>query len=174
MDDGFIAKPLGERQIDQAFPLVSALAPELPVERWRAFAAPRCGPGDGTSPACGIITAQNDRGYIHGLFSYSVTEHFRYGRALAVEMFIVLDIFDPAAAAAVLVRAMETIAHDLDCDAVFTDLPESCRGTTEHCRSILSVFRAAGHGVEAARLCKPPGASAPGPADALAEAGDGV
>ena len=39
MHDTYIAKPLIRRQIDQAFPVVQTIAPDLDVERWRDFAA---------------------------------------------------------------------------------------------------------------------------------------
>src|SRR3954464_459686 len=39
MTDTYVAKPLARRQIDQAFPVVQTIAPDLGVERWRAFAA---------------------------------------------------------------------------------------------------------------------------------------
>ena len=39
MHDTYVAKPLICRQIDQAFPVVQTIAPDLDVERWRDFAA---------------------------------------------------------------------------------------------------------------------------------------
>ena len=39
MHDTYVAKPLIYRQIDQAFPVVQTIAPDLDVERWRDFAA---------------------------------------------------------------------------------------------------------------------------------------
>src|SRR3954467_11493861 len=113
MHDTYVAKPLTCRQIDQAFPVVQTIAPDLDVERWRDFAAAVLSGqelefGEESTERMeaaalrprGIMTVQNARGYIHGLFSYTVEEHLRHGRVLAVENFIVLDLFDMAGGAA--------------------------------------------------------------------------
>ena len=69
------------------------------------------------------MTVQNARGYIHGLFSYTVEEHLRHGGFLAVENFIVLDLFDMAGAADELLNAMDRVADDLGCSAIHTTCP---------------------------------------------------
>lgn len=154
MDDGFIAKPLAKRQIDQAFPLVRAIAPGLDVERWRAFAGALIGrPGPSVAPS-GIMTVQNDRGYIHGLFSYTRERHLHHGPILSVENFIVLDLFDPAAAASTLLRAMDGVAKALGCTAIHTNLPEQYAALPDTRGVVLDYFRDEGHAVESLRLCK--------------------
>ncbi|MFT8038231.1 hypothetical protein ACMYM1_23500, partial [Salmonella enterica subsp. enterica serovar Enteritidis] len=81
--------------------------------QWRAFAGALIGrPGPSVAPS-GIMTAQNGHGYIHGLFSYTRDQHLHHGPILSVENFIVLDLFDPAAAAATLLRAMDAVAKAL-------------------------------------------------------------
>lgn len=154
MDDGFIAKPLAKRQIDQAYPLVRAVAPGLDVARWRAFAGALIGkPGPSVAPS-GIITAQNGHGYIHGLFSYSRDQHLHHGPILAVENFIVLDLFDPAAAAATLLRAMDAVAKALGCSAIHTNLAGPAAAPRQPRGDMLDRFREDGHAPEALRLCK--------------------
>ncbi|HYG90520.1 MAG TPA: hypothetical protein VD978_30170 [Azospirillum sp.] len=159
MDDGFIAKPLGKRQVDQAFPVVRAILPNLALDRWRAFAAARLDRTQGASgPAvirAGIMTVQNERGYIHGLFSYSADDHLHHGCVLTVENFIVHDLFNLPDVAATLLRAMDTIARDLGCSAIHTNLPETYAMLSDYCNSVLASFRAEGHTVETLRLCKP-------------------
>jgi hypothetical protein len=174
MHDAYVAKPLVRRQIDQAFPVVQTIAPDLVVERWRAFAAVLIASGDLESPAPlhaeqveagadtaappahprGIMTVQNSRGYIHGLFSYTVEEHLRHGRVLAVENFVVLDLFDQGGAAAELLQAMDELAQSLDCAAIHTNLPDNYSSLPEYCNWVLTRFREAGHAVETLRLCK--------------------
>lgn len=160
MDDSFIAKPLGQRQIDQAYPLVRAIAPDLAVERWRAFATAHIGSAESPAgSATGIMTVQNARGYIHGLFSYAIEEHLRHGRILAVENFVVLDLFDMAGAAEALLHAMEGQARALGCSAIHTTLPETYADFggkgPDSGKSVLSCFRNEGHRTETLRLCKP-------------------
>src|SRR3954470_22641826 len=121
MHDTYVAKPLIRRQIDQAFPVVQTIAPDLDVERWRDFAAAvlavqelefesgSTGRMEAAPHPRGIMTVQNARGYIHGLFSYTVEEHLRHGRVLAAENFIVLDLFDMAGAPGEVVDAISRV-----------------------------------------------------------------
>jgi len=182
MNDTYVAKPLARRQIDQAFPVVQTIAPDLGVERWRAFAAavlaaaeletgdtpPARSTGQGVEPRgvmaepCGIMTVQNARGYIHGLFSYAVEENLRHGRVLEIDNFIVLDLFDLAGAAEELLRAMDVLAGELGCMAIHTNLPDDYSSLPEYCNWLLTCFREAGHAVETLRLCKQVGALPPG------------
>lgn len=165
MDDGFIAKPLGRRQIDQAYPLVCAMAPGLGIDRWRAFAAAVLdsatleGSGEGRPPASrGIMTVQNAQGYLHGLFSYTAEPHLLHGRTLCVDNFVVLDLFDVAGVAEALLRAMEGLARRLGCAAIHTTLPdrfarpESLEGSRRD--PIPDCFRTEGHRRETIRFCK--------------------
>jgi len=170
MDDGFIAKPLGRRQIDQAYPLVCAMAPGLGVDQWRAFAAavldsatlgssPGGGAGEGRLPASrGIMTVQNAQGYLHGLFSYTAEPHLLHGRTLCVDNFVVLDLFDVAGVAEALLRTMEGLARRLGCAAIHTTLPDHV--ARQECRHgsrrdpIPDCFRTEGHRQETIRFCK--------------------
>ena len=159
MDDGFVAKPLGKRQIDQAFPVVRAILPDLGVERWRAFAAAVIdraqGAADARVPRSGIMTVQNERGYIHGLFSYVTEENLHHGKILSVDNFIVHDLFNLPGAAAALLRAMDGIARGLGCSAIHTNLPQAYSTSADYCNPVLNSFREGGHALETLRLCKP-------------------
>ncbi|AWJ88579.1 hypothetical protein Sp245p_01680 [Azospirillum baldaniorum] len=154
MDESFIAKPLGQRQIDQAYPLVRAIFPDLPVEQWRAFAAALIGPVDTPATPTGIMTVQNARGYLHGLFSYAIAEHLRHGRILAVENFVVLDLFDMTGPAETLLHSMDRLARSHGCTAIHTSLPELLAGETGSRGSLLTCFHQDGHRTETLRLCK--------------------
>ncbi|EWY37847.1 hypothetical protein N825_15715 [Skermanella stibiiresistens SB22] len=166
MHDIYVAKPLARRQIDQAFPVVQTIAPDLDIERWREFAAailaaPELESSAGRSVGShlreggrGIMTVQNSRGYIHGLFSHAVEDHLRHGRVLSVENFIVLDLFDLDGAADALLGAMDKVADDLGCAAIHTNLPDDYSSLPEYCDWLLGCFREAGHAVETLRLCK--------------------
>ena len=154
MDGGFTAKPLGMRQIDQAYPLVRAIAPDLPVERWRGFAEALIGASEGPGASAGIMTAQSDRGYIHGLFTYAAREDLRHGKVLSVDNFVVLDLFNLADAAFSLIRAMDTISRTLNCAAIHTILPDSYAEAGGGDRSVMGFFRDAGHHVDGARFYK--------------------
>jgi hypothetical protein len=168
MDDSFIAKPLGRRQIDQAYPLVCAIAPGLGVDQWRAFAAAlldsatvgsstkgrRGGGTDGLPAARGIMTVQNAQGYMHGLFSYSVEAQLLHGRTLCVDNFVVLDLFDVTGPAETLLQAMEGLARQLGCAAIHTTLPERYMPRDSRRTPIPDCFRTEGHRQETVRFCK--------------------
>lgn len=171
MDDLYVAKPLGTRQIDQAFPIVSAFVPELQVDRWRSFAASLMATGaarraarakaeagveeDGSGLA-GIMTVQSRRGYIHGLFCYAVEEHLRHGRVLEVDNFVVMDMFDADSVALVLLRSMDQLARAFNCQAIHTQIPGAPGHRIEDDTvPLLRAFRQDGHMVENLRLCKP-------------------
>lgn len=147
--------------------MVQTIAPDLDVERWRDFAAAVLSAqelefGEESTRRMeekylrprGIMTVQNARGYIHGLFSYTVEEHLRHGRVLAVENFIVLDLFDTAGAADELLNAMDSVAEGLGCTAIHTNLPDDYSSLPDYCNWLLTCFREAGHAVETLRLCK--------------------
>ncbi|MCG5243856.1 hypothetical protein ACIU1J_12940 [Azospirillum doebereinerae] len=158
MDDCFIAKPLGRRQIDQAYPLVCVAAPGLAVEQWRAFAAAVLDiggeAGGAPAPRTGIMTVQNARGYLHGLFSYAIEEHLRHGRVMTVDNFVVLDLFDVPGVAGTLLDAMDGLARGLGCAAIHTALPE--RGISDRTTDnrIADCFIRGGHRRETVLLCK--------------------
>ncbi|PWC83423.1 hypothetical protein TSH100_20625 [Azospirillum sp. TSH100] len=161
MDDGFIAKPLGRRQIDQAYPLVCAIAPGLGVGQWRAFAAAVLDGAtmggsekDGSPASRGIMTVQNAQGYLHGLFSYAAEPHLLHGRTLCVDNFVVLDLFDVAGVAEALLRAMEGVARRLGCAAIHTTLPDRTVRHGSRRDPIPDCFRTEGHRQETVRFCK--------------------
>lgn len=150
MSDRFTPKPLSDRQIDQAFPLIQSILPGIRVEDWRHYAGRLISPSDRRT---GIMTVQN-RGYIYGLFSYRVDASLQHGSMLMVENFIVLDLFNPSGAAAALLEAMDALADDLGCSAIHTTLPNSEQFTPNYRRWLLSQFRTMGHMVESQTLCK--------------------
>jgi len=158
MDDSFIAKPLGRRQIDQAYPLVCVAAPGLAVEQWRAFAAAVLDingeAGGAPAPRTGIMTVQNARGYLHGLFSYAIEEHLRHGRVMTVDNFVVLDLFDVTGVAGTLLDAMDVLARRLGCSAIHTALPEHSIIDWTPNNRIADCFIRDGHRRETIRLCK--------------------
>lgn len=160
MSHGFTAKPLARQQIDQAFPLVNAVAPGLTVQRWRDFAAralPDAPPSDGPSAAVvgrGIMTVQNDRGYILGLFSHGVCDHLRLGRVLGVDNLMVADMFDAGGAMEALLEAMKRLAREAGCVAIHTDLPEHLPTLPDACRAAFDHFGGGDHASRSQRLIR--------------------
>lgn len=154
MDDDFIVKPLGRRQIDQAYPLVCAILPGLAVDQWRAFAAVLLDDTNAAASRTGIMTVQTAHGYLHGLFTYAVEPQLQHGRVLSVDNFVVLDLFDVAGVAGTLLQAMEGLARGLGCAAIHTTLPERYIPADSRRNPIPDCFRVEGHRQETIRFCK--------------------
>ncbi len=168
MHDQYEAIPLKRQRIDQAFPVVRTAFPKLGLERWRSFAEELVGPDEGArrrKPAGaanvaanvvelpvpkprGIVAAQLGRHYIHGVFAYHVVPSLCHGRVLQVDLFVALDLFDPAACAEALMREMDRLAKVLQCEAVHVSLP---RKPSE---DLVARFADLGHAEEGVRLCK--------------------
>ncbi len=159
MPDLLTPLQLGPKQIDQAFPIVQSLMPGLSVEDWRYFAARITEYRDDLA---GIMTVQS-QGYIHGLFSYKAEPHLAHGRVLMVDNFIVLDLFNPAAVAEALLRAMDELALRLDCKATHTMLPDGPHAMADYRHWLLGRFRTQGHQMESVALCKRLGQEAAAP-----------
>ena len=150
MPDLFISMRLNVSQIDQAFPIVQSMAPQLDIDQWRRFAAAHC---DKPHDTAGIMTAQNG-GYIHGLFSYSVEDHLEHRRILLIDNVFVVDLFNPHLVAEALLRAAETLAHDLKCSAVHTLLPRGSEDHEGYAEWLRQRFQEMGHHIETTALCK--------------------
>lgn len=169
MHDQYEAIPLKRQRIDQAFPVVQTAFPKLGLERWRAFAEELVGPEEtgprrrkaGAPGAAtgnvvtlpqpkprGIVAAQRGRHYIHGVFAYHVVPSLCHGRVLQVDLFVALDLFDPAACAEALMREMDRLAKVLQCEAVHVSLPRKPSD------DLVTRFADLGHAEEGVRLCK--------------------
>lgn len=152
LDGTYVAGALKRRQVDQAFPLVHTVAPELPLERWRGFAAAMMDPA--APLPRGIMALQTAQGYIVGLYTWTVGEHLRHGRVLSVENFVVVDIFDLEGAAGSLLRTMEPLAAQHRCGAIHTELPEAFSSLADMANQVVGRFRDMGHDLGTLHLCK--------------------
>jgi hypothetical protein len=144
---------LTKDQITQAYPVVQAALPGITLEQWRAFAAAPS-TGRGLPNACGIITLQDRRGYIRGLFSYSVECDLTHGRVLFADNVVVLGLGNRNAGMSMLLQAMESVARRHGCAAIKTHLREGVNGVADR-RAIVGRFRDEGHSIEGLTLCKP-------------------
>jgi len=158
----FRSKALTAEQAVQAFPLVRTMWPALTLDHWtnyvRSVTAPDGNSPDGTQ---GIISIENERGYIHGLFSYGVTHDVRHGSVLSIEDVIALDLVEGKSAIRALVETMEEVARDLGCRAIHVHMPEALMRSVATCVAdsanrhwLLDSFERAGHRIETLCLCK--------------------
>ncbi len=152
MPDRFTIKPLLPEQVAQAFPVVHTARPNLTLDRWVDYAG-ELAAGKTQAVANGIMTLQNDQGYIHGLFTYRVDQDLEHGRTLLAENVVVLGLTEQAAATVALIEAVEDLARRHDCGAIHTQLIGATAGPiADH--SIVNFFRDSGHQFGGLRMCK--------------------
>jgi hypothetical protein len=118
-------KTLTPDRVDQAFPLIQAVAPNITLEAWRRFAAPLVPqPGQVGPAAGGILFAEDERGYMAGMVAYRIQHDLEHGPILVAEHFVAFDFFERDKIAEALARALEGLAAGHRCAAVHTVLPE--------------------------------------------------
>ena len=138
------AIPLSLKAIDQAYPIVHTLLPELSVQGWRRYAR---GLVAARNPLRGIMTAQHG-GYIRGLFCHWSDRSLQHGDLLIVDNFAVMDLFDAEGVARTLIAAMEGLAERHRCGAIHTLMPDR-RPTPLH-----GQLQSRGHRPSRIVLCK--------------------
>ena len=114
------AIPLGLEGIDQAYPIVHTLHPELGMDDWRHYARTLIAAAE---PVRGIMTAQHG-GYIRGLFCHWQDRSLQHSSMLIVDNFAVMDLFDAQGATRTLIHAMEEMAERHGCGAIHTLLTD--------------------------------------------------
>jgi hypothetical protein len=144
-------KSLTPQRLDQAYPLVRAIAPALALEDWRAYAAPligaqgehegaQGGEQGGERASGGILVAEDERGYMAGLVVYRIQRDLLTGPILVAEHFVAFDFFERDRIAEALARALEGLAAGHRCAAVHTVLPEDAeRGRRQWLEDMLKL-----------------------------------
>ncbi|MBX2832804.1 MAG: hypothetical protein KTR23_16895 [Rhodospirillales bacterium] len=137
MPEGYQALPLTSYTADMTFPLVQMLQVDLTLDRWRAFVDQYCLPvvkdaqnkkdcGDSIlwQRQRGIIVIANERGYIHGLFSYLVRDDMTNGLVLHVDNVMAVEIVSGDYVLDAMRDAMSRLASDHKCSNVYVSLGE--------------------------------------------------
>ena len=137
-------------RIDQAFPLVRDLAPDVDLARWHRFAEALAaqqsnGEFDTLSSPGGVMVAER-AGYIRGLFTYQVLPDLEHERVLLVQNFIVLEVVRREAAAKALMTAAVDLARDLSARAIHVLMGLDAIWA-------IKLYEGLGHSVEALALC---------------------
>ncbi len=147
-------KPLSGCSAAKAYPLIQAAWPNVSLDAWIDYAEKLSRADPPITPKAGIVTAESRRGYIHGLFSYSVRVVLNQSGVLTVENFIAMDAGDRAAAIKSLIGVMETMAHDFGCSAIHTHVPDGWTAEYSGGCGMLNHLKDAGHNVEFVKYCK--------------------
>lgn len=133
MPGSLMARPLERDQIAQAFPLLHLVLPDLTLAGWRRYATSLIGRVDSPrrSGLRGIMTVQNRRGYLQGLFCYRVQKGLASERQMVLEGISAQDLVPGQQAGLVLGRALTTLARDLGCREIFLHLPSGLRAPNQ-------------------------------------------
>jgi hypothetical protein len=123
MDQTLVTRLFDRGMIEQAYPLVSARAPGMTLDRWTRFALPQVAARAGEPPH-GLMAVQNQAGYILGMFAFAVREDLNEGRVLAIENVMVPNMPGRDMIWATVVDAVDRLATMNGCRAILADLPE--------------------------------------------------
>ncbi len=153
---------LPEDRVDQCLPLLQALLPSLDRARWRTYChtlyaagyPARSVPGTPKIRSAGIITAEDDDGYIRGLFSYRTAPNLCHGRVLAIDAFVIMEITGAETVAQGLMEKAEDIGRALDCGALLASRPEPTGLCGDLSASVSDWFVQTGLQPDGAMYCK--------------------
>ncbi len=168
MSDLYTIRPLTPERIDEAFPVIAVLDPGITPAEWADYAATLLAPSD-PRHGNGILTVQDPQGRIIGISVYRIRPDLRRGRILDIENFAVVNLIKPQHAASALLKALEDLARERECECLSISLlnPKSRRTLREPGSRPSDLFRGAGFRADLARLRKcldedPAAGAAPG------------
>ncbi|WP_033068091.1 hypothetical protein [Thalassospira australica] len=137
MSDVYTSLPLTAQTADMTYPLVQMLQVDMSFDRWRTFVDRYCMPvtHDVSNITCdgdnilwqrqrGLIVVANERGYIHGLFSYYVRDDMADGMVLHVDNIIAVEIVTGDHVLDAMRDAMTRLASIHGCHNVYVSLGE--------------------------------------------------
>ena len=115
---------LNSQKVDQAYGLVRLAAPQISLEDWRDFARSSISPSE--APESGILTVEDESGYIMGLVGYVVDYDLEHGRTLIAKNLMALADTDKGRqeVAFALISALEDLASHQRCGAIRTIVHE--------------------------------------------------
>ncbi|MBC05084.1 hypothetical protein [Thalassospira sp.] len=137
MSEAYKSLPLTAQTADMTYPLVQMLKVDMSFDRWRAFVDQYCMPVAKDSVGAkadaddilwqrqrGIIVIANERGYIHGLFSYYVRDDMTDGLVLHVDNVMAVEIVSGDYVLDAMRDAMSRLARVHECSNVYVSLGE--------------------------------------------------
>jgi hypothetical protein len=134
-------------QVRSVFPLIRQVVPALDLPGWMRFAR---GLTRARRPELGgiVVARRPPRPFPCGLFCYRQDHDLAHGKVLIAEHFVALDLLEPEAVLAALVKELDALARQFGCDAVRSVVHGSAP-------EVAGGLAAAGHVPEASLLWKP-------------------
>ncbi len=141
----YVVKPLGKRQVMQAYPLVQTAVPQLTLEQWMTYASSLCKEAARKDAGSGVMTAQNRDGYIYGIYCHDIETDIEHGRVLKVSNLVAANLYDSAGIMDRMIDSMMSVARGCDCAAVHVDLPENMNRGPQPVEGVSGRLRGAGY-----------------------------
>lgn len=141
MAEQYIARRLTRERVEQAYPLVQTASEEISLEKWHAYADAYLKRNrKGSIGESGIVSVENEQGYIHGLLGFRVDMTLRWGRTLICEHLIALHLVNAEPIITTIIEKMDALARDLKCEAIHvTGLQAYSTARTIHPGLLLNV-----------------------------------
>ena len=130
-----------------ALPVIREAAPEMTVERLRAYVENLTRNGDDSESPSGILAARSPNGYIRALATYRTTLELRWGRTLVVDNFLVPGPLYNRMCASALLDALDALAAKHHCVAIEAQLPPD-----DEWAGVMAKSR--GYDFEGSKVCK--------------------
>lgn len=116
----FQAAPLKPEMARRAYPLVRLFNPTMELADWLTYAR-----SFGRNAAkAGLQVLEDERGYVHAVFAYSVRQHLRHRKLLRVYD-VVMAHLPGRTLAETMLDAIAVIAKDNGCDSVMVEIDEA-------------------------------------------------
>ncbi len=155
MPTRFIVRHLSGDKIPQAFAVFQTVSGACTLDRWRSYAGSRLETlGAVRDGGAGIVSVENERGYIHGLFAYRVDLDPRCGRVLDCDNLIALHLVNPRPVLGTLMQAMETLARERRCEALHVRVGHTDPAGQSPRSTQVDSLEQAGLALESIALCK--------------------
>lgn len=153
MSSEYIARPLAENQVLQAFPLIQALDKRLTAQAWRRFAEYTLADANGGGHGH-VMTLQTVSGYIHALFVYWVREDLCDGRRMDVDHVVTFELPGQVKALRAALRVIEQMARELDCTMVNVCIPRQSLPSWPDQSILTTAFGDNGYSASTLNWCK--------------------
>lgn len=118
-------RALTDDKVAQVYPLIQLVRPDLSLDGWRSLALDHI--QSARTIDNGVLTVENDRGYVLGFILYTIYADLRHGRTLMAKDAVVCTALrrTKEAAFAALLERLETLAQEKQCTAIHTCLLDS-------------------------------------------------
>jgi hypothetical protein len=116
--------PLTSERVQQAYPVIQTVMPDLTLGCWSGFASEYLEPDQQVRQPHGILAAENEGGLIIGLAAYRRGADLRQGAVLIAEHLIAVDLLACQPIILSLTEKLEEIAAGCGCSAIQLVLTE--------------------------------------------------